>query len=51
MEWKRTVPDPPDGIKSMRRPVCREETAKSEGIGRVGKMIAQNNRDGECESE
>lgn len=52
MEWKRTVPNQPDGIKSIRRPVCQgEEKAKTEGIGKVGIMIAQNNRDREGESE
>lgn len=52
MEWKRTVPNQPDEKKSLRRPVSQgEEIAKSEGSGRVGKMIAQKNRDGESESE
>lgn len=38
--------------KGLRRPVSQgEEIAKSEGSGRVGKMIAQKNRDGESESE
>lgn len=38
--------------KSLRRPVSQgEEIAKSEGSGRVGRMIAQKNRDGESESE